>query len=86
MPQTNWETYQSSKDYEETIFNFAIENNLKQHRNFKTTASSRLDLVLTSNDTLISVRTERLDKFSDHHPRELQMFLIEKTKKTGRVE
>ena len=85
MPETSWETYQSSNDYEETRINFAIDNN--QHVNFKTTSSSCLDLVFTSNDTLInSVRTETVDKFSDDHPVEFQLSLNEKTRKTGRVE
>ena len=87
MPEISWETCQSSNDYEETIINFAIDDNLKQHVNFKTTASSFLDLVVTSNDALInSVRTESLDKFSDRLPVEIQLSLNEKTRKTGRVE
>ena len=35
MPETSWETYQSSNDYEETIMNFAIDYNLKQHVKFR---------------------------------------------------
>ena len=83
---TSWETYQSSNDYEETIIIFAIDNNLEQQLNFKTTASSCLDLVFTSNDTLInSDGTETLDKLSDHHLVEIGLSPNEKTKKPGRI-
>ena len=83
-PETSWETHQSAYDYGKTVINFAIHSNLEQHVNFYTIASSRLDLVFTSNDTLMnSVRTET---FSDHNPVEIQMSLNEKTRKTDRVE
>ena len=81
ISETSRETYQSSNDYEETIFSFAIDN-LKQHVNFEMTGLSCLDLAFTSNDTLInSVRAESLDKFSDHHPVEIQLSLNEQKRR-----
>ena len=87
MPETSWETYQLSSDYDETNINLAIDNKRKQQVNFKTTASSCLDFVSTSNDTPIkSVRTEISDKFCNQHPVQNQLSLNEKRRKTSRVE
>ena len=87
VPETSWETYQSSNDYDKTIIIFAFHNNLKQLVHVKTTASYCLDLVFTTNGTLInSVRTETLDNFSDHDAVVIQVSLNKKTRKTSRVQ
>ena len=59
--------------------NLVVESSLKQSVDFKTTASSCLDLVFTSTDSLInSVAPAHLDMFSDHHPVEVNLAIRER--------
>ena len=81
MPNTNWETYESTDTYDDYLLGKAVELGWKQIINFNTTRSQCLDVVLTNRESMIcyAMANNTMANFSDHTPVSIEIALNTRT-------